>query len=103
MVYSFLITTDQHNTVYVCCAKSLQSRPCLCNTMHCSPPGSSVHGFSREEYWSGLPYPPPGDLPEGQNRSLLLLQYRQVVLYYYCDLGSPNHYIYVDLNSQPKS
>ena len=20
-------------------------------------------GFSREEYWSGLPFPPPGDLP----------------------------------------
>ena len=25
-------------------AKSLQSCPTLCNTMHCSPPGSSVHG-----------------------------------------------------------
>ena len=21
-------------------------------------------GFSREEYWSGVPYPPPGDLPD---------------------------------------
>ena len=21
-------------------------------------------GFSREEYWSGLPGPPPGDLPD---------------------------------------
>ena len=20
--------------------------------------------FSREEYWSGLPFPPPGDLPD---------------------------------------
>ena len=20
-------------------------------------------GFSRKEYWSGLPFPPPGDLP----------------------------------------
>ena len=20
-------------------------------------------GFSKEEYWSGLPFPPPGDLP----------------------------------------
>ena len=25
-----------------------------------SLPGSSVHG---QEYWSGLPFPPPGDLP----------------------------------------
>ena len=21
-------------------------------------------GFSRQEYWSGLPYPPPADLPD---------------------------------------
>ena len=21
-------------------------------------------GFSRQEYWRGLPYPPPGDLPD---------------------------------------
>ena len=32
--------------------------------MDCSPPGSSVHGdSSRQEYWSELPCPPPGDLP----------------------------------------
>ena len=28
-----------------------------------SPPGSSVHGIFRQEYWSGLPFPSPGDLP----------------------------------------
>ena len=29
------------------------------------PHGSSVHGIlSRQEYWSGLPFPPPGDLPD---------------------------------------
>ena len=27
--------------------------------MDCSLPGSSVHGFSRQEYWSGLPFPSP--------------------------------------------
>ena len=33
------------------------------------PPGTVAHqaplsmGFSRQEYWSGLPWPPPGDLP----------------------------------------
>ena len=21
-------------------------------------------GFSRQEYWNGLPFPPPGDLPD---------------------------------------
>ena len=41
-----------------------QSCPTLCKPMNCSPPGSSVHGDSpRQEYWSGLPCPPPGDLP----------------------------------------
>ena len=28
-----------------------------------SPPGSSVE-FSRQEYWSGLPFPSPGDIPD---------------------------------------
>ena len=27
--------------------------------MDCSLPGSSVHGFSRQEYWSGVPLPSP--------------------------------------------
>ena len=31
--------------------------------LDCSPPGSSVHGTSQVEYWNGLPFPPPGDLP----------------------------------------
>ena len=30
--------------------------------MDCSLPGSS--GFSRQESWSGLPFPSPGDLPD---------------------------------------
>ena len=30
--------------------------------MDCSPPDFSVHGISRQEYWSGLPFPSPGDL-----------------------------------------
>ena len=41
-----------------------QSCPTLCDPMDCNPPGSSSMGFSRQEYWSGLPCPPPGDLPE---------------------------------------
>ena len=27
-------------------------------------PGSSVHGFSRQGYWSELPFPSPRDLPD---------------------------------------
>ena len=37
------------------CAKSLQSYLTLCNPTNCSQTGSSVHGFSRQEFWSGLP------------------------------------------------
>ena len=36
-----------------------QSCPTLCNPMDCSPPGSSAMGFSRQEYWSGVPLPSP--------------------------------------------
>ena len=32
--------------------------------MDSSPPGSSVHGISRQEYWNGLPFLSPGDLPD---------------------------------------
>ena len=35
----------------------------LCDPMVCSPPGSSVHGCPGREYWSGLPFPSPGDPP----------------------------------------
>ena len=50
-----------------------------CDPMDYSLPGSSVHGISRQEYWSGLPFPsqfvviiihnvlPQGTLPLCQN------------------------------------
>ena len=47
--------------------------PTLCHPMDCSPPGFSVHGIPRariQEYWSGLPHPPPRDLP---NRGIELM------------------------------
>ena len=41
-----------------------QSCPTLCDprTIACQAPPST--GFSRQEYWSGLPFPSPGDLPD---------------------------------------
>ena len=32
--------------------------------MDCSPRGSPVRGISQQEYWIGLPCPPPGDPPD---------------------------------------
>ena len=42
----------------------IQSSPTLCHLMDYSPPGSSAMEFSRWEYWNGLPFPFPGDLPD---------------------------------------
>ena len=51
--------------VYICMqTKLLQFCPALYDPMDCSLSGSSVMEFSRQEYWSGLPFPPPGDLPD---------------------------------------
>ena len=40
-----------------------QSCPTLCDPMDCSLQAPRSMGFSRQEYWSGLPFPSPGDLP----------------------------------------
>ena len=40
-------------------AKSLQSCPTPSNPMDCSPQGPPSMGFSRQEYWNGLPLPSP--------------------------------------------
>ena len=57
-----IVGDPDSSTLILCCAKSLQSCLLLCDPM--SPPASSVHGFSRQEHWSGLPCPPPGDLSD---------------------------------------
>ena len=40
-------------------AKSLESCLTLCDPINGSPPGSPVLGISRQEHWSGLPFPSP--------------------------------------------
>ena len=51
-----------HHSVYLCSVS--QSCPTLWDPMDCSLPGSSIMGFSRQQYWRRLPFPPPGDLPD---------------------------------------
>ena len=47
--------------------------------MDCSPPGSPVMRFFRQEHWSGLPFPAPGDLPHpGTEPSVLRLLHWQM-------------------------
>ena len=64
--------------------------PCVCSvvstlhdSMDCSPPGSSPWDFSQQEYWSGLPFPTQGDLPNlGIKLASLAFAYtgRQILL-----------------------
>ena len=52
--------------VFLSCDGSLVTQSCLILwdpwTVPCPVPLSM--GFSQQEYWSGLPYPSPGDLPD---------------------------------------
>ena len=62
-VDSLPLTTWEPPTWKHVSAWVLQSCPTLCNSSDCSPPRLFCSwGFSRQEYWSGLPWPPPGDL-----------------------------------------
>ena len=47
-----------------CIATLCNFMPTLCNPMDCSQPDSFVQGFSRQDYWSGLPFPSPGHIPK---------------------------------------
>ena len=47
-----------------CCCLVAQLCLTLCNSVDCSPQAPLSMGFYRQEYWSGLPFPSPGDLPD---------------------------------------
>ena len=71
-------------------AKSLQSRPTLCNPMDCSPPGSSVHGLlqARMLEWTAMP------APRDQTCVSYVACIGRLVIYHSCHLGRPqNTYI----------
>ena len=50
-----------YGVVYYLCCHSFMSDSLQPQTGARQAPLS--RGFSRQEYWSGLPFPPPGDLP----------------------------------------
>ena len=62
---------DPGNHILLSVSMNLTTHPCVCAQLHptlCDPmdyslSGSSVHGFSRQEYWRGLSVPSPGHLP----------------------------------------
>ena len=80
-----------HTMKYFCCCLVAKSCQTLCDSMDYSLPGSSVHGISQAKYWSGLPFPSPGDLlnsgtesmsPAWQTHSLPLSHLENTMKYY---------------------
>ena len=76
---------------YILCVLSHFSRVQLFAiswTIACQAPQSM--GFSRQEYWSGLPRPPPGDLPHPgmEPMSLTSTCIGRQVPYHWCHLAS---------------
>ena len=52
------------SALWVCAqAKLFQLCLTLCNSLDCSPPGSSAHGILQARILEWVPCPPPGDLP----------------------------------------
>ena len=51
------------DTVYCVCVCVSLFCPTLGDPMDCSLPGFSIHGILQQTYWSGLPFPSPGDIP----------------------------------------
>ena len=58
-------------------AQSLQSCPALCDTMDRARQAALFMGFSRQEYWSGLPCPPPRNLHASPARQVDFLPLSQ--------------------------
>ena len=54
--YLCLYYTSSKASSYCMCAKSLQLCLTPCDDVDCSPQASLPTGFSRQEYWSGLPF-----------------------------------------------
>ena len=48
----------------LCCYLVAKSCPILCHPIDCSPQVPLSMAFPRQEYWCGVPFDSPGDLPE---------------------------------------
>ena len=72
------------------CILSCFSRVRLCVTLWTIVRQSPLStGLSRREYWSGLPCPPPGDLPDPGNESLRSACISRWLLDHWSHLGRP--------------
>ena len=76
--------------MYICVCVHAHSYLTLYHPVDGSLSGSIYMGFLRQKYWSGLPFPSPGDLPKlgidpispaWQADSLLLSQRKKTFMY----------------------
>ena len=73
----------------------------FCNPITCQAPLSM--GFSRQEYWSGLPFPSPGDLPDPgiEPRSPANLLHCKQILYCWATRENPVYFVSYSHNVLP--
>ena len=83
---------------------------CFCRVWLCETLWTVAHqaplstGFSRQEYWSGLPFPSLGDLPDsGIKFASLCLQHQQVGSIPLAPCGKPRPLILKQTNLNPAS
>ena len=63
MVYLFIKILISLQDIHESESEVAQSCPTLCDPWTVAHQAPLSMGFSRKEYWSGLPFPSPGDLP----------------------------------------
>ena len=86
---SWTVASGHSSGASVCAGSVSQSCPTHCEPLECSPPGSSVHGISQQEYWSGLPFLPPKALPNPGDPHVQHLLYLQEDSLLLSKLGGP--------------
>ena len=76
-------------------AESLQSCLTFCNPIDCSPLGFSVCRILQQECWSGLPFPPSGDLPNPGIEPVSLMSPALAARFFTTSITwEAHHYIY---------
>ena len=65
-ISSSVVPSSSHLQFFPCTkgkSEVVQLCPTLCHLMTVAYQAPLSMGYSRQEYWNGLPFPPPGDLP----------------------------------------
>ena len=100
ITYVYVCLIYVYTCLYCCCAQSCLT---LCNPMDCIAHQVPLSmEFSRQTYWSGLPFHSPGNLPSPRVKptSLASPALADRILLPLCHLESPIHMLYRFLISE---